>query len=78
MSTYGTTTSDGLRVGFVSADHYQRAAAAKAARKIERQRLERENRLRIAAGLEPIREQLELFQARLLDEPAPKRQGGLF
>ena len=72
---YGTTTSDGTRVGFVAADHYERARAAKAARKAERQRLERENRLRVAAGLVPIVGQRELFED---DQPQPKRQGGLF
>ena len=62
---YGTTTSDGLQVGFVSADHYERLAAERKARRAERRRLEAENRKRAAAGLAPLRGQLSLLD----DEP---------
>jgi hypothetical protein len=71
---YGTHTSDGRFVGFVAADHYEKLAARKRAAKAERSELDRENRLRVAAGLAPLRGQGSLFG----DDAPPPRQKALF
>ena len=71
---YGTTTNDGVRVEFVAADHYERLAERKRAAKLERRRLDAENRRRVAAGLAPLRGQLSLLD----DETPQQKQKSLF
>jgi hypothetical protein len=73
----GTVTSEGMFVGFVSADHYEKLAARKKRIKAERKQLEAENRLRVSRGLPPLRGQLELFEELFEDTPSVK-QGKLF
>ena len=73
----GTTTSEGVFVGFVSANHYERLAEGKRSAKEERRRLSKENRLRAANGLKPLLGQPVLPG---FDDNAPvvERQGKLF
>jgi hypothetical protein len=73
----GTTTSEGVFVGFVSADHYERLAERKRLAREERRRLDKENRLRVANGLEPLLGQSVLpgFDD---DAPAVEKQRKLF
>jgi len=70
----GTVTSEGMFVGFVSADHYEKLAERKRRAKAERQRLELENRRRAAQGLPALRGQLDLFE----EETPSVKQGKLF
>jgi len=70
----GTMTSEGLFVGFVSADHYEKLAERKRRAKAEQKRLAAENKLRMAQGLPPLRGQLALFE----DETPSVKQGKLF